>query len=741
MRTIKDILLNVLKTGVFIAPFSIFLFAQKTLFPMVTLKFTVFWIIIEILIVAWLWLILFYPEYRPRKSLILVSLLILLNVLTITGMMGVNPARSFWSTPDRMTGIFALWHFCAYFLMLYSLRKEINWRKYFNVLFIISLLVSVFVIVQILTPEFFLNADSSRPGSFLGNPAFLAGYLIFTIFIGAWLAKQSAGWVRIGYVAAVSYEVIALFIGSTRGAVVGLALGACVFLFMLALPKFRPFSFKDSVLRNPFALVVIVFVLLAGLVLATHQSPVWQQIPGVDRLTSASLEDAAISNRLIAWDIAIKGFRLSPIFGFGWENFKYPFDTYYNPQLFRAGFAETYWDRPHNAFLEYMVASGILGFLAYAGVLIVAFYVIARKTSKEFRPYGIGLMVAYIVQNLFFFDSFGTYLMLFAFLAFLASQEDPEPQPASLPASRPRFQKAGRSASLVLAAILGIFAIYTNVKIIYANYREYWGVNYLVQKMPVEGIASFKQALEVDQPYANDIRTRYLQTLSQSVSQMKIPQPKETIQFALDEYKKVLATDAFNYFNYYALADAKLAFGTVGNKFYNGSESDIRRAIQLSPNRQLSYYVYSKIKFLQTDIQGSIDMMARAVALDPLSSDPHYYYGLILLNTNRQAKALEEFATAVRLGYVPKDGTQAKQLGDFFGDAGDYSKALKYYAFAADFNKADADAYLKLGLVYMFMGEGEHARPNFEAVLRLVPGFKSTEGYDRFRPYFESIGL
>ena len=191
---IKPLLLKLLKIGLYLAPLSIFVFTQKTFFPLVTLKFVSFWIIIEILALVWLWLILFNPEYRPRKSLVVAAMLILLNVVTIASMLGANPVRSFWSTPDRMTGLITLWHFFLYFLMLYSLRREIEWKKYFTALFVGSIVVSLFVIVQVISPQFFLTESNARPGSFLGNPAFLAGYLLFTVFLGAWLGKEQKGW-------------------------------------------------------------------------------------------------------------------------------------------------------------------------------------------------------------------------------------------------------------------------------------------------------------------------------------------------------------------------------------------------------------------------------------------------------------------------------------------------------------------------------------------------------------------
>ena len=494
-------------------------------------------------------------------------------------------------------------------------------------------------------------------------------------------------------------------------------------------------------------------LVLAGIFLATRNQPLWQKIPGFDRAAQVSQDDASVADRLVAWQIALKGAQSGPIWGAGWENFKYVFDSNYDPRLFRNGFSETYWDRPHNVFLEYLVTSGIFGLVAYLGLSVAAFYVIARKVSKDFRPYAAALLAAYLVQNFFLFDSFGTYMMLAVFLAYLASQESHshgEPaaltgQPFGTGAGWPsaRLARIGKIALIVAAAGAVGVGIATDVKIVYANHKEYWGENYIVQRLPEQGIGAFKDALKVNQPYINEIRTMYLQTLSQAAGQMTLPDAKANAQFAIDEANKVLITDDFNYFNHYILAQAKLDFGSISNKLYNGSESDIRQAMILSPKRQLNYYVYSKIKYLQGDLAGSADMMKQAVDLDPLSASPHYYYALTLLNTGKAAdaaKAGDELKKAIELGFVPTDANEAKQLGDYTADANDYPDALKYYQMAIAFDN-DVDANLKEGLVYMFMGDEAHAKPYLQEVLVLLPNFKSTPNFAQFKPYFDSIGL
>ncbi|PIR87696.1 MAG: hypothetical protein COU10_03270, partial [Candidatus Harrisonbacteria bacterium CG10_big_fil_rev_8_21_14_0_10_45_28] len=124
-------------------------------------------------------------------------------------------------------------------------------------------------------------------------------------------------------------------------------------------------------------------------------------------------------NRLIAWKSALGAFSEHPVLGWGFENFRYAFDARYEPTLLRSGFSETYWDKPHNIFLEMLVTSGVLGLGLFLAVIIMAFYIVLRLSPRDFRPYGLGLLLAYLIQGMVTFDTFGSYLMLFIVFAFL----------------------------------------------------------------------------------------------------------------------------------------------------------------------------------------------------------------------------------------------------------------------------------------------------------------------------------
>jgi O-antigen ligase len=99
-----------------------------------------------------------------------------------------------------------------------------------------------------------------------------------------------------------------------------------------------------------------------------------------------------------------------------------------------AGGSETWYDRAHSIYLDYLVETGIFGFLAFVSVF-VAYYVQFAKKNKELdgiqeknkseknklifeRGLFFALPIAYLMQGIVLFDILPTYINLFLFLSF-----------------------------------------------------------------------------------------------------------------------------------------------------------------------------------------------------------------------------------------------------------------------------------------------------------------------------------
>ncbi|MDP2629396.1 MAG: O-antigen ligase family protein, partial [Candidatus Harrisonbacteria bacterium] len=152
--------------------------------------------------------------------------------------------------------------------------------------------------------------------------------------------------------------------------------------------------------------------------------------------------------RIWTWKSALAGVLERPWLGWGPENFAFAFDKYYNPNHFGL---ESFFDRTHNIFLEYLISGGILLLLAWLSLFFLAIRSIFKRKKKDIW-FGIllGLIAAYMVQGFFLFDVLVIYLQLFLLFAYLISAQYFDRDEVVMSPSRSR---------LLLLALIGILFV------------------------------------------------------------------------------------------------------------------------------------------------------------------------------------------------------------------------------------------------------------------------------------------
>lgn len=696
-------------------------FAKHFMFPFIAPKVFVFQAIAALVFGIWLFLALLDREYRPRLTWLTAAVLLFLGVMTVASLSGLDLHRSLWSTQERALGLVALYHFAAIFLVLGSLREKLDWQRYFEASFWVSLVAAAGAVLHIYDPGFFFdqNPEVVRPGSFLGNPSFLAAYLLFHIFLGLWIASRRYE-VRSRqaplYLAGVLFEIGIIFLAQTRGAIIGLALGGVALLLFLALQKGeeRPWGVSARFLRR-----ISLGILGAGaaaiiLFLASSSAAVWQKVPGVSRLAGLSLESADIQPRLIALRIGWRSFLERPLQGFGFENFKYPFDKKYDPRLLRSGFTETYFDKPHNVYLEYLVTGGIFALLAYLALVMVFFYELWRRAElRGFAPFATAAMAAYLGQNGFLFDTFGAYLMLFILLA----AGDRYAPALRLPQGEIRRMPAVIAAGALALAAAFLPNYFINGPVLYANNAQYWGLNYLLIREPEAGLAYWNRALAAPTPYRDGIRKDFAANISQLIAQeIRVPDVNKTISQALEALVSAINNHPNDYYLRLSLADVATSFSFVNPNYLSLAEAQIEEASKSSPLRQQIYYSRSKLRLVQGKPMESLDFMRQAVELDPEAPDPHFYYALTALQAGQPEIGFRELEEARRFGRAPETADEARILANYYAEYDRYDEAITYYAAALRLNPDDLDALLKLGLTYYYKGDMARAKEFFREV-------------------------
>lgn len=172
-----------------------------------------------------------------------------------------------------------------------------------------------------------------------------------------------------------------------------------------------------------------------------------QTVPAVTQIESNS-PDAPVVNRLdiggtdsgeirrIVWDGAWHVFLRYPLFGSGLETFAY---SYYQDRPLAHNLVSE-WDflynKAHNEFLNYLATTGVVGFVAYTGLLGWFLVVAIRELSDRHRPLILadrylvcGLvagLVALSISNFFGFSTVMVTILMYVYFAVLVVLRQPD---------------------------------------------------------------------------------------------------------------------------------------------------------------------------------------------------------------------------------------------------------------------------------------------------------------------------
>lgn len=396
--------------GIFAMPLIVLIVSDSLFFPYVTGKNFTFRIIVEVMFGAWLLLALLNAQYRPRLTVLFVSLLGFVGIVGIANIFGENPYKSFWSNFERMEGYVTILHLLAYFVVAGTVMVRENlWLWFWR----ISLVVSTFVSLHTIFQSF--STDTIRLFSTLGNPIYLAVYMLFHIFMALLLSvrEEATQYERVAYLLSLPLLVWAVYLTSTRGATLGIIGGLLLAALGIAVAKRR----NKAVFRTALILVVSIAILVGGFWMARDTAFV-RENPLLQRFASISLTDQSIFARTVIWSIAWSGIKEKPLLGWGQENFNLVFAQYYDPRMYAQ---EEWFDRTHNIVFDWLIAAGVLGLLAYISIFLSLLWIV-YKTQKftVFQKWLIvGLLAAYSFNNLTVFDTIISYILFFSVVAWI----------------------------------------------------------------------------------------------------------------------------------------------------------------------------------------------------------------------------------------------------------------------------------------------------------------------------------
>ena len=703
---------NILKWGVIgglcAVPFVPFIVSSTMLFPFITGKGFAFRIIVGIIAGMYTLLTLIDVEYRPKFSLITKAVLAFTGVIFISALFGENAFKSIWSNYERMEGFVLIAHLAVYYVMISSMfhTKE-WWDKFWNISLLASLGMTVYGFFQIAGLAT-INQGGVRVDGTFGNASYLAIYIVFHMFLAArfFLQAKTKAW-QAAYGALFVAQGVVLYFTATRGAILGLIGGALITALIIA--------WKDR--ANPRVRKIALglgasVVLLGAVFVGIRNTSFVQNSPVLSRFATLSLSEIKTQGRYFVWPMAVEGFKERPILGWGQENFNYVFNQEYNPLMYAQ---EQWFDRTHNVVLDWLIAGGIVGLLAYLSLFGAALYFMWKKSDMPLEEKAIlsGFLFAYFFHNFFVFDNLVSYIIFFSLLAYIHGRTVHVgiwERLTSKTVSKDAFTYVALPvvtiACLAVVYFVNIPAIQTSKYIIQAISPQTEG--------PTKNLEFFKKAFAYNSLGSSEALEQLVPATSQ-VMQSQVPSElkQEFYTFTVEQIEEKIKQTP---------KDARYLL--FAGSFYNRSgEYDkaivhLENAVKYSPKKPTMYFELGSSYLGKADYQKAFEYFEKGYLLEPRFRDSDIIYTV----------------GALYAGKMDVVSKMLAQLGDraitddrilrTFADLRDYETTISILRARIERDPSNPQNRLTLAGVYAEVGQRQQAIAIIEELIREYPEFK-----------------
>lgn len=654
-------------------------------YPFIGMKVVWLQVFSTLIFVFYLVLVLFYfKKYRPRFSWLGLAVLLFYVAIFLASIFGVDFRRSFWDRYERMTGLFTMLHYGVLFLVWRSVLDKEQWYRLWRWFAGIGSTVLFIGFFQVFDSNFLLNLGSSRVGSTLGNPIFVAGFCLFTLFSSLVFWFKTKSKFKWWWLAEIVLSVIVLFATQTRGDMLGLWAGLAFLAAALLMDKETRSKYKKITIAFASALVLIplVFLILTRI-------PSVSSLPVIGRL---SVSDADTNSRLAFWKMSVEGWKEKKWFGWGWENYFDMANKYYNPEIYKYG--NEWVDNAHNVIFNNLATIGVVGSVAYLLVYVLIFYSLFKnfkQKDSDSRRTAILLasfFTAHFVQNLFVFENLASYLFFFWLLAGVDIGAMNVPALKIAAVNRENiFQKIsnnkfvsfiGRAARSIFIFFMICAALILLDKYTYIPAKA----DYINTQAVKAAMVDFKSAMEIHRQAVAISANPHRPEIAYDFGNFILTWLDNNQDFPFTKYRS-LAQDMYvfgvralqSYLSDYpqdvragsalalAYQDGYVFWQNPG--YLNMAEQEYETMLSYDPRRQGLLYGLAKVKMMQTKDDEAIKIAQSAIDEAPDVADSYWVIATIYSDKKDNEQAYSNAKKAISLGYTP-NGQQLLSVFDLF---------------------------------------------------------------------------
>ncbi|GEM_PF-6358728 len=679
--------------------------------------------------------------------------LILAGIYLVATLISIFPKMSFWGSYMRREGIYTVFSFMVFSLILaQTLRNRALGKKMLILLLMGSGFASIYGIYQHfwLDPLFRDPDLLTRIMSTSGNPLFFSIYLAMLIpfavstGLSVWGNRNMSNSKRYLYCGLLVFllflNAIGFWFSQSRGPILGLAVGLVVYLALY------------SVWKRKVPLMVASGVLFAGLMAVI----IFLSVPGIARdvklpylgqsriFNTEQFESAGAQSRFIMWKSSIKGLLLEhpvigegpdrwnilrPLFGYGPEAMDYAFPKVFPAELVPLVGRGVLVDRAHDRYIDMAVATGFVGVTAL--LVLIAFIFVRSwrwlKTSKvrenQFMALAVmSTIVVWMVDGIFGINTVETALFFWSIVALVSASaywEDPEKKKI-----RPRLLITEHWGGVVTAMVALFFLLYTgiyyNLTTLRADLQMRQGIEFSRTNPPNKAVEAFTRAA-ILQPrwsiYSNYLARTYYR-IAQGVSN---PKDKKTIMEAAGKaLKNAREAEPLAYTNY-TLSGYIYSFWAdqVDKSKWDEALAYYEKATKFAPLIPSIYDDWAMSLDKAGQHEKALEKIDIALSLENDYYQRHILRALVLFNLRDNERGIREIITAVGmegsvLNQFSEWSTQLKARGAI---ANILPTVQKYVAE----NPQDWIGHQVLAIVYMDAEQYREAVDEVNRGLALVP--------------------
>ncbi len=671
----------------------------------------------------------FYGRLRNPLAWIPIALL---AVEYITSLFGIGFYHSFWGLFERGDGLLTSTVITAFFYLILLSADRAFLERLAKTTAVVAGAVAFIAVLQWATASFgekawFLPPVSGRIGSTLGNAAFLAGYLGTALFVILYALRDATGaWRRILGIAAL-FSAAAIFFAATRGTLLAVALAVLVALVYAAMKGEGNLRARSRIgLFSLACLTILFFMFRTELTHAPFES--------VRRMASISFSEVTVSSRLFVWQHIGEEALKRPFSGYGAEQVAHLFDKAYDP----SAISEQWFDRSHNAFLDYFAQYGLFGlalYLALIGAFAVSAFRLSRRFPSNITNPGVPfllLILTYAVQNFFVFDTPASLWLMYAlFATLLVSISDTQE-------TRLTEKRMPHVVPYVVAGVIILLLIPTVIMPLRANVLLTKG--YLLHLVDVEKANTyFKQGLALN-TYA-DLEYGY-QAYDMYTDHQVVRLKGEDLVTA---YEYALSVLVANFEKYPYDARTATYLGHVMDTAPAGVAIDesldrqaLDRAIALSPLRAQAWYMTANIALRKADalpqndprrreyFQEALGVLEHYASLEPTLPVPGYTLATLYYKIGDNVNAKKWADKAYPL-YTTPDTAAAAPAVKYYLAIGDWSHAARFLADLVAESPSDFDVLYDLAKVTYLAGDPAAASRIVAQLRTSAPGLVETD--------------